>query len=290
MTFTGAIYRPPLEYKTPLLQVTVGCAHNKCTFCTMYREEIFHIEDLKQIEDDIKEIRDTHEHVSRVFLVNGDAFVLSAKRLLAISELLHRYLPELEVISMYASISNIRNKTDEELSTLKETGINDLWVGVETGDAETLDMMNKGHNLDEAYRELERLNEVGIRHLHGLIVGASGKGKGLESARETAKLLNRTKPSLIWICSLGVFEGSPLSKMVEKGTFIPPTEIEILEENRELIKNLDLQDVMYYNNHPTNTIKFVGKLPDQKDEMVSYIDECITKYGDALETKKRFSL
>ncbi len=292
MKFTGSIYRPPLEADTPLLQVTSGCAHNKCTFCTMYKNDKFSVEKLEQIESDVLELKSYYRNLTRIFLVNGDAFVLSANKLKSISDILIKHFPMIETISMYASISNIRNKSDEDLLMLREARINDLWVGVESGYEPALIHMNKGHNLAEAYRELERLNVAGISHLHGLMIGVAGSGLGIENARATAELLNKTKPGLIWICSTGIFEGSELSKEVERGYFTPATEIEMLEEEIELINKLDLQDVMFYSNHPTNTAKFYGRMPIHNHEMINVINKKIEdlKTGLAVPQKKRLSL
>lgn len=292
MKFTGSIYRPPLEARTPLLQVTSGCAHNKCTFCTMYKNDKFCIENIDQIEKDVLELKSHHSDLKRIFLVNGDAFVLSARRLKEISDVLIKHFPMLETISMYASISNIRSKSDEELVMLQEARINDLWMGVETGYEPALVQMNKGHTLDEVYHELERLNKAGIRHLHGLMIGIAGKGLGIENAKATAKLLNKTKPGLIWICTTGIFEGSELSTLVDRGEFIPASELEILEEEIELLRLLELESIGFYSNHPTNTAKFYGVLPNDKDAMIQFIERKINELDDELlhNPAKRLSL
>lgn len=277
MKFTGSIYRPPLEASTQLLQVTSGCAHNQCTFCTMYKNDPFHVEDLGQIEKDVLELKQGRKTLKRIFLVNGDAFVLSARRLKAISDLLIKHFPMLETITMYASISNVRSKTDQELAMLKEARINDLWMGIETGHGPTLDHMNKGHHIEEAYDQLERLNKAGIRHLHGLMIGIAGKGMGQENALATAQLLNKTKPALIWICTTGIFEGSTLGQQVESGLYTPASEREVLEEEISLLNHLDLDQVPFYSNHPTNTSKFYGILPADKDRMVRHIQATMDK-------------
>ncbi len=280
MKFTGSIYRPPLEANTQLLQVTSGCAHNKCTFCTMYKNDPFCIENINQIEKDVLEIKSHTNVLRRVFLVNGDAFVLSAGRLKELSDILIKHFPMLETITMYASVSNVREKSDMDLKMLAEARINDLWMGIETGHDETLALMNKGHSLDDAYYELERLNKAGIRHLHGLMIGIAGKGRGIENARATAKLLNKTKPGLIWICTTGIFPGSDLGELVDQGEYIPATEREILEEEIALLNGLDLENVGFYSNHPTNTAQFYGSLPSHKSKMIQIIEEKIASMDE----------
>lgn len=275
MKFTGSLYRPPVEGNTPLLQVTSGCAHNKCTFCTMYRNDKFCVENIDQIEKDVLELKSYQKNVRRIFLVNGDAFVLSARRLKEISDILIKHFPKMDTISMYASVSNIRGKSDEELTMLKEARINDLYVGLETGYTPALDRINKGHTLEEAYFELERLNRTGIRHNTGLMLGVAGKGFGIENAKATAKLLNMVKPGLVWAGTMGIFEGSELSEQVRNGDFIPATELEILEEEIELIKSLSIENLSFYGIHPTNTASTYGVLPRDKEKMIRKISSTI---------------
>ena len=277
MHYTGPIFRPPVEAMlgTKLLQVTVGCAHNDCNFCTMYSSVNFTTEPITQIEEDIKELRATYKHIKRIFLVNGDAFVLSAKRLKQISDKIIEYIPEIEVITMYASITNIKNKTDEELAMMKELRINDLWMGTETGNREALELINKGHTLEEAYEQLERLNKFGIRHDDGFMLGVAGHQKGIQNAIDTANLINKTKPSIIWFGTLGLFEGSKMHKDAQDGTFIPATEIEILEEELKILELIDLENVPFYGIHPTNASSVQGVLPRDKDKMINQIKSFI---------------
>ena len=183
MNYTGPVYRPPWEADSLLLQVTVGCAHNRCTFCTMYRDTPFSIDPIEQIEKDIQEARRTYKTIKRIFLVNGDAFVLSGRRLKEIAEKIIEYIPEVEVITMYASINNIKSKTDEELLQLRNLRINDLWIGIETAHSETLNYLNKGFSLEETKVHLERLNQAGMDFYYGFMYGAAGKGPGNRKRR-----------------------------------------------------------------------------------------------------------
>nr|WP_276575917.1 radical SAM protein [Oceanirhabdus seepicola] len=292
MKFTGTTYRPPVEGDTVLLQVTEGCAHNKCTFCTMYKDTKFSIEQLSQIEKDILQIKEHFGNINRIFLVNGDAFVLSARRLKEISDLLIKHIPSIETISMYASVSNIKGKSDSELVMLKEARINDLYIGLETGHEATIDRINKGHTLEDAYTQLERLNKTGIVHHTGLMLGVAGKGLGIENAKATAKLLNTVKPGLIWAGTLGIFEGSELSAQVEKGEFTPASELEIIEEEIELLNSLELKNIKFYGVHPTNTASIYGVLPNNKEELIQKLQNTIEKLDNEVlnSSVKRHSL
>ncbi|WP_297086697.1 radical SAM protein [uncultured Draconibacterium sp.] len=274
MKFTGPIYRPPYEANTPLLQVTVGCAHNKCTFCTMYRDVRFSMEKLEQVEKDLQEARQLYKNVKRIFLVNGDAFVLSAGRLKPIAELIIRYFPEIETISMYASINNIKGKTDDELAELKRLKISDLWVGVETGHAQTLQFMKKGFSQEEAYAQLQRLNKAGISYMFGFMYGAAGSGKGIENAIETAKIINATKPKGVVPTTLGAFGESELANEVVNGNFTPATEQEVLEEQKKLIELIDIE-TDYMGIHALNTVAFDAKFPRDKQAAVARIEHAM---------------
>ncbi|MDJ0782135.1 MAG: radical SAM protein [Desulfosarcinaceae bacterium] len=279
MQYEGTTYRPPPEADTPLLQVTVGCAHNRCTFCDMYRDVRFRQIPLDQVEADLKELRCIFPSAERIFLVNGDAFVLKTSALKKIAALIHRIFPECQTISMYASIRDIKAKRDEELGELKDLGVNDLYVGIESGWDMVLERINKGHSAADAKEQLERLNRIGIHHIANLMLGVAGMGNGIENARHTAKLLNQTQPSLIWVGTLAIFEGTALHMEMEQGSFLPATELEILAEEKALIDAITLENVRFYGVHPTNTVRVSGTLPQDRRAMLAAIDAGIEKVG-----------
>jgi len=178
---------------------------------------------------------------------------------------------------MYASIQNIQSKSDEDLKELKKFGINDLWVGVESGWNQVVLDIKKGYTVEEAKTELARLNAVGINHMAGLMLGVAGRDKGLENAKYTAAFLNETKPKLIWAGTLGIFEDTPLWKEVEKRSFVPASEIEILQEEKVLIDSINLKNVHFYGIHPTNMFPVLGILPRDKEKMIDTIDSGISQ-------------
>lgn len=280
MKYTVPIFRPPVEANTLLLQVTVGCAHNSCRFCTMYRSVKFKAEKIHQIEQDLKEARRMYPGLNRIFLVNGDAFVLSANKLAQISEKIIEYFPEMETITMYASINNIKAKTDEELEMLRDLRINKLYIGLETGIADVVENINKGYTQEEAEKQLERLNKISIRHRSLLMLGVAGKDRGIENAEKTARFLNKVKPDLIWVGTLALFEGSEMLDDVKKGKFNQATEREILEEEKHLIEKLELENVPFYAVHPTNSTSIQGMLPQDKNRIKEMIDNTL-KYSNA---------
>ena len=294
MKYTGTTFRPPVEHDSLLLQVTVGCAHNECTFCSMYRDVDFEIESLQQIESDLKKAKKMYRDVKRVFLLNGDAFVLSARRLKDIAKLIIEYFPEVEVITMYASVQNIKDKTDEELRELKEDyRIDDLYVGLETGHPQALESIKKGHTVEDAVRELNRLNNAGIKHISLLMLGTAGHGQGMIAAKHTADLLNSISPKAIWFGTLAIYPGSDLDSEVKDNIFTPATELEILNEEKELLRLIDLKEATpLYGVHPTNVASIQGIMPRDREKMIEEIDRTIEQFGEEALNKSldRFSL
>lgn len=277
MHFTGTTYRPPMEAMlgAKFLQVSIGCPHNKCRFCNMYRSVKYSISPMSEIEEDIKELRQTYSKIERIYLVNGDPFFLPAKYLQEICKKIIQNIPEINTISMYCSIKGIKNKSDEELLMLKELRVRDLWIGAETGNAQNLEYINKNNSLQDIYEQCERLNRLGIVHNHSYILGVGGHGRGMENAYDTAKLINATKPASLFVCSLGIFEGSEMPEEVESGRFTPATEGEILEEEKKLIELIDVDGLRFYAIHPTNALSVQGILPAYRELMITQINTFI---------------
>ena len=230
------------------------------------------MEQLEQIEDDLKEAKSIYGSIDRIFLVNGDASVLKADYLKAIALKIKKYFPECKTITMYASIQNIKAKTDEELKELRELGINDLYVGIESG-------------VEEAKKQLARLNKFNITHMALLMLGVAGKGNGERTAKQTAKLLNETKPGLIWVGTLGVFEGTKMHEEVKEGTFIEVSEMENLMELKTLINDIKLENIPFYCVHTTNVIPVLGMLHRDKEKMLEKINSGIKSLGEETLSK-----
>ena len=291
MHYTGTIYRPPFEARSLLLQVTTGCSHNRCSFCTMYRDEPFRVEPLEQIEEDLAEARQYVPNVTRVFLENGDPFALSADRLEQIAVMIHAYLPRVETIAMYASIKNVIGKSDEELRRLRKLGINELNIGVESGLDEALAYMNKGYTAAQAKYELNRLKSAGIDYGANIILGCAGPERRHENAAATAALLNETKPYLIFTGTIHSDPGCPLYEDMQSGRFVESTFGEYLDEEEELLERLDLTDCYLFGLHPSNIVTMHGNLPEDKaamlelvrkrrEELANRLDEKPVRYGE----------
>jgi radical SAM superfamily enzyme YgiQ (UPF0313 family) len=270
---TGIVYRPPYEANSLLLQVTLGCSHNKCTFCYMYPDVQFKVCPMEEVEADIEEATHYCPNVKRVFLEHGDAFVLSAEKLLKIADAIHRKLPRVETIAMYASIQNIKSKTDEELRQLRTAGIHGLDIGVESGLDAALTYMNKGHTAAEAREQLLRLTEAGMDYSFNAILGCGGAELWKENADATADLINAVQPHLLFIGSLHAQPGCRLYQDMRNGTFKECTIGQLLDEQERLIRRLDLKDTYYFGSHPSNLVPMQARLPDQKQDMIEAVQE-----------------
>ena len=273
MNMTGIVYRPPYEANSLLLQVTLGCSHNKCTFCYMYPDVQFKVCPMEEVEADIEEATHYCPNVKRVFLEHGDAFVLSAEKLLKIADAIHRKLPRVETIAMYASIQNIKSKTDEELRQLRTAGIHGLDIGVESGLDAALTYMNKGHTAAEAREQLLRLTEAGMDYSFNAILGCGGAELWQENADATADLINAVQPHLLFIGSLHAQPGCRLYQDMRSGAFKECTIGQLLDEQERLIRRLDLKDTYYFGSHPSNLVPMQARLPDQKQDMIEAVQE-----------------
>ncbi|MBP2034026.1 radical SAM superfamily enzyme YgiQ (UPF0313 family) [Clostridium algifaecis] len=273
MKYTGPVYRPPFEASSLLLQVTVGCSHNKCSFCTMYKDVPFEIETMEQIEKDLLEARKNYPKVKRIFLVNADAFALSADRLKLIAKKINKILPEVETIAMYSSVKNIINKTDDELKELRTLKINDLNIGLESGMPEVVEHFNKGFTVDEAKIQLKRLTKAGIDFSVNIIIGGAGSEKIHENAIANSNLLNEIKPKLIFIATLHVDPGSQIDEEVNNGLFKENTLRQNIEEEIEMLSGLNLDNTYFFGLHTSNVIPVQGLLPEKKNEMIATLKD-----------------
>lgn len=284
MNYNGTIYRPPIEANTFLLPITEGCTHNSCRFCNMYQDIPFRMLSLSEVEEYLREVKNSYgrycERIQRVYLVGADPFALSAKNLLQRIDLIKKYLPDAQVITMYARTDNIASKSDEDLRALKEAGVNDLYIGVECGLNDVLEKLNKGYSADDTKSQCLRLNAIGIRHCDLLMLGTAGKGRGLECARASAILENEMRPHKILINTMSAFVGTKLDDDIRTGAFIPASEKEILEEEREFLAGLELPDCYFWALHPLDSVKLDGILRDDKQQMLDSLTRSISDVNE----------
>lgn len=270
MHYTGQVYRHPIEGNTPLLEVTAGCSHNKCSFCTMYQNTPFSVSPLSHIEEDLQELASSNPKIDRVFLVNGEPFILSTEKLVEIGTLIGKYLPNIETITCYASMKSLKNKSVEDLKRLRSLKFNQLHVGLESAYDPAIAQMNKGFTQEEAYENLEKLREAQIEWDAIVMLGVAGKGNGQVHIEQTAALLNKFPPYLLSIMTTSVSEGTTLEQMVEEGTFLECTEGEMILEEIDLLEKINLKDAYFFGGHYYNLIPVNAPL-SRKSEIIEYI-------------------
>lgn len=278
MRYTGQVYRHPIESDTPLLEVTAGCSHNKCSFCTMYNETKFEISPMENVIEDIKELRKKSRNIERIFLINGEPFALPVKMLVEIGEAINKYIPEIKTITCYASIKGIKRKSLEDLKTLRKLNFNQLHIGLETAYDDALVVMNKGFTQKEAYESIEKLVEAGFEWDSILMLGVAGKGLGEVHIKQTAELLNKYPPYLVSLMTTSVPAGTPLEKLRDNNEFMECTELEKIEEEKLLLELIDFEDAYFFGGHYYNLIPINAPL-SQKNEIIKYIDDEL-KYID----------
>ena len=268
MHFTGLTFRPPYEATSLLLQVTSGCSHNGCTFCTMYRDVPFRASPDDEIEADLAEAARFRPTARRVFLENGDAFCLPAERLLHIAAMIREHLPRVDQITGYARIANIADKTDDELRALAAAGYTDLNIGVESGLDDVLSFMNKGYDLATAREQLARLRRAGLPFSLNIINAAAGPGRIAEHAAANAALVNEAQPYLVFVSPLHIDPGSELERIAEGDGFEESTLGEYIEEEIAFLEGLELDDCIFFGLHVSNPVPVSGRLPQDKEALL----------------------
>ncbi len=281
MHYTGQVYRHPIEAHTHLLEVTAGCSHNKCSFCTMYQETPFKVSPLAHVEEDLQELKSIGRPVTRIFLVNGEPFVLSTPKLIKIGELIHSYFPEIETITCYASIKGLKNKSVEDLKKLRALKFNELHIGLESAYDPALAQMNKGFTAKEAYENIAKLVEAGFDWDAIVMTGVAGKGNGEIHIAQTAKLLNTYPPYLLSLMTTSISKGTPLEKMRDQGSFIECTEREKIEEEILLLENITFDDAYFFGGHNYNLIPINGPLSEKK-EIIKAIKNNLSKIDNTI--------
>lgn len=250
MHYTGTIWRPPYEAASLLLEVTAGCTHHKCKFCTLYNDLPFkfRMSPMEDIENDLREVQKAiqswnNQDIDRVFLTGANPFVLSFDKLTKIAELIHKYLSSVESIGSFARITDIMPKTNEELVELHAMGYDGLTIGIETGDDEALHFMNKGYDSSDIIEQCKRLDDAGIHYSFFYLVSISGAGRGETGAKLTAEICNQIHPILIGANMLTIYPDSELYSEIERGNWHEEGELEKYKEVRTLIDNLQIPTI-----------------------------------------------
>ena len=278
MHFTDTVYRNPYWPTFPLLQITQGCTHNSCKFCTMYKGVPFKLQPMEWIEEDLKELSEIVPDAKTIQLLSANPLCMTYDKLAPILEMINKYLPQMEYIYACTRVTDIRNKTVEQLKALKDLGLREISLGSESGDDWTLERVNKNCSAADIIEQCGKLTEAGIRFWLCFLNGVAGKEHSMDHAIHSAEIFSQCKPMLVGTGGLTLFPGTPLLEEAERGEFTPLTEKEMLVELKVFVEHLTCD--CYFNTHHTSGIHLSG--PDflkRKDKIIEALDHEI-RYGD----------
>ncbi|MEA4925370.1 MAG: radical SAM protein [Syntrophomonadaceae bacterium] len=278
MRYEGSVYRPPSEARSYILQCTVGCTHNRCTFCSMYKDKKYHVRSMDEIMADIRMAKMYYGDVEKVFLADGDALAMPADDLLQILAALYQNFHSLMHVGIYASPDSILNKEADELKKLKEAGLTIAYLGVETGDRQLLADIRKGVTYEEMVEAGKKIRQAGILLSVTILLGLAGRTpRAADHARNTSKILNEINPDYIGALTLMLEPRTELYRRMQKGEFELPGPFEILDELRIIIQGLEVQGTEFRSNHASNYLPIRGRLPEDKQKMLDLINSIIKK-------------
>ena len=265
-----------------LLQVTIGCSHNSCVYCDMYRDKKFRPKPWATVAADIQEAAAIGPRFKRVFLMDGDALILSTRRLLQILESVRKHLPWVERVGTYGDTRSVGRKSTEELTELREAGLGIVYHGMESGDPQVLERIDKGGTRAEAIETARKLREAGILHSVMVLLGVGGKDLSEQHATGTASALSEMDPAYVGALTTTVVPGTPLDQMQARGEFELPSKFRMLEELRTIVAESNFTGTRFSANHASNYLPVRSELPRDKDALVEVLDEVIARGDEAM--------
>jgi len=269
------LFRPPSEAKSLIVQATIGCSHNKCTFCGMYKMKKFRIKSFEEIKKDIDLLRNFYGDVERIFIADGNALCMETEDLLRSIKYARSVFPSLKRVSIYATPMDLLNKSLDELRTLRKEGLTLIYLGIESGDDKVLKDVRKGATSEEIIEAGKKAIKAGMTLSTTAILGLGGKERSLEHAKGTARVLNEIKPQYTAFLTLMIVEKTPLYFKVLRGEFNPLSQVELLRELRIIVEELDYKTV-FRTNHASNYLPLKGDLPEDKEKILRVIDYALT--------------
>lgn len=275
MFYEGTIYRPPSEASSLILQVTVGCRHNQCAFCSMYKDKTFHRKSREEISEIIEEGFNLYPLAERIFLADGDALALDTELLLNILKILYQRFPRLKRVGIYGGPRDILEKSPEELTLLREQGLHIIYLGIESGSAEVLRQMRKGVSPQEMITAGQKVVASGILLSCTVILGLGGLESSKEHALETAKVVSAIDPHYLGILTLMLEPGAPLLCRVQAGAFNLLNLGETIQELQLMIQHIDVSNCIFRSNHASNYLRLKAHLPQGKEKLLATLTEVV---------------
>jgi radical SAM superfamily enzyme YgiQ (UPF0313 family) len=266
--YSQPLYRPPSEARSMIIQVTEGCSHNKCRFCYMYKDKQFRLKSKEEIKEHIEWLRPMYKNPNRIFLADGNVLCLKTEKILELLNYIKNEFPNVQRISSYAGPLDLLRKSEEELKSIREAGLELLYMGVESGSDKVLSMMNKGVSQREMIEAGQKVINAGFKFSCMIISGLGGREYMKEHAVESAKVISLINPHYFSLLRLVVEEKSELTEDVRQGKFHLLTPLQVLDENIIMLENMELADCIFRANHVSNHINQAGTLNQDKDKLV----------------------
>lgn len=276
MRYEGWLYRPPSEARSYILQATIGCSWNKCTYCDMYRDKQFRLRELDEVFEDLDMARATYgPDVEKVFVADGDALIMPISHWRPILERISELFPGVRQVSCYAMATNVQGKSAAELQELRELGLNLLYIGPESGDPGVLKRIAKGSTFEDHVEAAEKARQAGMKQSVIFLLGAGGVERSEEHARESARLATAMDPEYLAALTLTVVPGTPLAKLEDSGRFEMPEPPQLLRELRTIVAEASPTDSLFRTNHASNYLPIGGSLPRDRERMLAVIDAAL---------------
>ena len=283
MRYEGRVFRPPSEAYSLIVQVTVGCSHNKCTFCDMYKEKRFHLRKLEDVLEDFNIARRQYRYIERVFLADGDALIRKTEDLAAILKHIRKIIPECRRVTSYGSPKSILTKSPEDLALLHSLGLEMIYLGLESGNEQVLKHINKGVTVEDIVRAGQMVKDAGMKLSVTAISGLGGTEMWKEHAIDTAKAFSRMKPDYIGLLTL-MFEGDvPLRRECEEGKFHLLTAPQVAKETLLMLEHIDSEGSVFRSNHASNYLTLKGTLNRDREAMCEQIRTALERGGSKKE-------
>ena len=273
--YNEPVFRPPAEAYSAIIQATIGCSWNKCAFCEMYTSKKFKVRKFDILKSEIELLAKAYPDTRKVFLADGNSFVLSAKSLIQLLNNINLQFGRIQRISSYALPKDIANKSLQELKEIRSHGLKLLYIGIETGDDELLRMLNKGESYNSTLEGIMKAHEAGIDTSVMILNGLGGKDYSKQHAINSAKIINEIKPKFLSTLTLSFPYGLEHFQNRFDGLFIPLTIKELFEELRVFIQNISVNNIIYRSDHVSNQLVLKGILSRDRNQLIDAIDKAI---------------
>lgn len=286
MRYEGMVYRPPSEAYSLIIQITIGCTHNKCTFCNMFKAKKFRVRDVNEVMEDLQMARNYYKHVRKIFLADGDALALRNDKLIVILDRIAQLFPECERVAIYGSPKDVLRKTPEELEELRDKGIGIIYIGAESGNEQVLVDVKKNATRDEVIKAVRMIEDAGIKSSVTFINGLGGKEMWREHAVDTGSMITEMQPSYVGLLTLVNEPGTEMYDNIKSGKMTLLSAEEVLAETKLMLENINLtKPCVFRSNHASNYVALKGDLPVDKEKMIRQLEHAM-EHKDGLRDER----